>query len=359
MLFRNFFGQLAFLISALLVSLIFIMDAFSADSKYGLLYLEAKSYYDKSEYVKCIDECDKIISEQENSFLQSKNYMFLAALYELKADCFDRKGDKRNARDCIQSLLTKLESFLPGDEVARLKLKIGHIYKYQRRYSKALSIYEKVEQEYKKIFPNRFAKYAREYVDDILSKQVAVISGKISLEGSVEVSGVVIEVFNGFEQSETNPLQNGCYTLPLYSSTPGTKFSLFAYRWGYMPVIINLPFSGDSNIVVKDIRLRPILTDDVGVVAGVVFTVISGGKRRSHHGITKFTSCKIMVQELSEARNGKETMSSEEVSLSSSDSGIYSSFLLPGSYLIGRDSFTLRKGEVRIINIACGEILVD
>jgi len=359
MLFRKFFGRLAFLISASLVSLIFLMDVFSADSKYGLLYLEAKSYYDKSEYVKCIEECDKIIREQENSFLRSKNYTLLAALYELKADCFDRKGDKRNARDCIQSLLTKLESFLPGDEVARLKLKIGHIYKYQGRYSKALAIYEKVEKEYKKIFPNRFAKYAKEYIDDIQSKQVAVISGKIFLEGSDDVSKTVIEVFNGFELSETNPLQNGRYTLPLYSSTPGTKFSLFAYRWGYMPTIINFPFDGASNIVVKNIRLRPIPNEGVGVVAGVVFTAISGGKRKSHHGIAKFTSCKVMIQKLSEAQNGKETMSSEEVSVSSSDSGIYSAFLLPGSYLIGKDSFTLRKGEVKIINIARGEILVD
>ena len=331
----------------------------AAPSKYDLLYLEVKSLYDKVQYAKCIEACDKIISEQENDFIQAKEYKLLARLYEFESDSFDNKNEKEKSRQCIQQLLTKLESDLPSDEVARLKMKIGHSYRSEGFYSKALRIYVNVEKEYRDDFPKSFAKIAAEKISKINSQQVSVISGSISLEGSDDILGVVVEVFNGFEKSETDTSKSGEYSLPLYSSTPGTKIALYVYKEGYIPAVMTASFDGSGNVVMKEIRMKPVPDDNVSIVAGVVFMPVIGGKRVSHHGISCFLSQKIEINKLSGAINITEKVKGGVISATSDDNGVYTLFLEPGSYLLDQRTITLNKGVGINVNICHGQILVD
>lgn len=338
-----------------LISLISYGNAFCSMNEYQNLYYDVKKLYDSSEYNKCIDKSLKIIKGQEKLLLETKNYVLLANLYELQADCLERKGDTAEAIEVIQDFLEKMEQFLPEEHVARVKLKIGHIYKHAGLYSKALSAFETVEKEYKQSFPDRFAKYANENYREIASHQVATISGTVSLSGEKDSSGVTIKVFNGFEESETMTLQNGKYSMPLFSSTPGTMFSLFAYKQGYNPTIINKKFERSSEIEIEKINLKKIPDKDVGIVAGVVFTPISGGKIKPHHGIARYLKeYKIEFSKLSiKALN-------EIFSTLSNDSGIYIISLAPGLYLFNNEKeIRVNKKEVRIFNIGKANILVD
>lgn len=323
--------------------------------EYQNLYYDVKKLYDSSEYNKCIDKSLKIIKGQEKLLLETKNYVLLANLYELQADCLERKGDTEQAVEVIRVLLSKMGQFLTDENTARIKLKIGHIFKRTGFYSKALSQFKKVEQEYEKTFPNRFAKYAKDNYDDIASKQVATISGKVSLQDNEDCSSVTVKVFNGFEESETTTLQNGEYSIPLFSSTPGTMFSLFAYKQGYNPIIINKKFEGGSKIVIEKIQLKKFPNESMGIVAGVVFTSISGGKIKPHHGIARYLKeYKIEFSKLSiKGLN-------EIFSTLSNDSGIYIISLAPGLYLFNNEKeIRVNKKEVRIFNIGKANILVD
>lgn len=330
-------------------------------NEYQNLYYDVKKLYDSSEYNKCIDKSLKIIKGQEKLLLETKNYVLLANLYELQADCLERKGDTEQAVEVIRVLLSKMGQFLTDENTASIKLKIGHIFKRTGFYSKALFQFKKVEQEYEKAFPNRFAKYAKDNYDDIASKQVATISGKVSLEDNEDCSNVTVKVFNGFEESEATTLQNGEYSIPLFSSTPGTMFSLFVYKQGYNPIIINKKFEGASKIVIEKIQLKKFPNESMGIVAGVVFTSISGGKIKPHHGIARFVEkYEIKIKRLSETKNENKTYV-----MSSDENGSYLTLLPPGLYLINNGKnerefkIDIRKEEVIIINISIGETLID
>jgi len=347
----------------LFTGFIFCGMAFTSTNEKQSSYSEIKKLYDISEYTKCIDESSNIIQAQEKSFLETKNYVLLANLYELQADCLEREGDTEQAVFTIQTLLEKLEQFLPQDYGARVKLKVGHIYERAGLYSKALSGFKRVEEEYEDIFPDRFARYARENYDDLSSKQVAVISGEALLEDDSICEGVTVKVFNGFEESETKTVKKGGYTIPLFSSTPHTGFSLSAYKEGYRPSIVNRVFDGSSKIMMQRIKLTKLPQKDLGVVAGVIFVPVSGGKRKPHHGIAGFKKHEIQFQRLSENTSGKETARGDAISVASNDKGVYTTFLTAGSYLMkngGQEKmFKLNGGEVRILNILRGKNLVD
>ncbi len=328
------------------------------------LYTDVKILYDRNEYDKCIDKSSKIIRVQGKPLLESKNYVLLANLYELQADCLERKGDIYQSVEINQILLLKLEELLPKDYVARVKLKIGNICRRAGLYTKALSNYKKVDLEYNEIFPDRFAKYARENYNEIISRQIAVISGKVSLEDDKDSSGVTIKIYNGYEESETKSMQNGEYSLPLFASTPGTMFSLLAYKQGYNPNIINRKFDGTSKIAIRELQLKRLTNDNIGIITGVVFTIIGGGKRTPHHGIAGFMEGhKIEFHKFSEKRNEEEIYSAL-----SNNNGIYTISLDPGTYQItstfinarGIDKvFRLEKKVVKILNISAGAIKVD
>jgi len=328
------------------------------------LYNDLKILYDRNEYDICIDKSSKIIREQGKSLLESENNVLLANLYELHADCLERKGVVYQSVEINQILLLKLEELLPMDYVARVKLKIGNIYKRAGLYTKALSNYKKVELEYSEIFPDRFAKYARENYNEIISRQIATISGKVSFEDDKGPSGVTLKVFNGYEESETTSTQNGEYSLPLFASTPGSMFSLLAYKQGYKPDIINRKFDGASKIAIRELQLKRLTNDNIGIITGVVFTIKGGGRRTPHHGIAGFMEGhKIEFHKFSERRNEEEIYSTL-----SNNNGIYAISLGPGTYQItstfinarGTDKvFRVENEVVKILNISAGAIKVD
>ena len=339
----------------LLISLVSAMSVY-CESEQQRAYYEIKELYDKSEYIECIDKCQNLIRLQEETIFNKKNYRLLAWMYELQADCLAQKGNINQAVEAIQVLLLKLEQFLPGEHVARIKLKIGHIYKSAGLYSKALANFKKVEQEYESIFPDRFAKYAHENYNDILNREAAVISGKVFHEENMSLSGAIVKVFNGFQESEAKTSQDGSYSIPLFSSTPHTKFSLCVYKQGYMPEIVNKTFNGVSKIMIEEIQLKKLPNNDASVIAGVVFGTISGGKRKPHCGIANFgKKYEIKIERLPK----KET-----ISTLSDDDGIYAVVLTPGHYLISDGKrekiIKLNRGEAQIVYItgaAC--IMVD
>ncbi len=355
--------KMAKIVILLIMGFVFYGEAPCSVNEYQASYSEVKKLYETSEYARCIDESSKIIQTSEKSFIETNNYISLANLYELQADCLERKGDIDQAVEVLQGLLEKMQQSLPQDYAAGIMLKVGHIYKRAGLYSNALSNFKKVEEKYNNIFPDRFAKYARKNYDDVASKQVAVISGEVVLEDKDSYEDVTIKVFNGFEESEAKTLKKGEYSISLFSSTPHTGFALYACKKGYNPYLVTKVFDGSPKIVMEKIQLNKLQKKDLGVVAGVVFVPVSGGKIKSHHGIAGFKKYKIKFTKLSESTGGKEASKGDVIIVSSNDDGVYTTSLAAGLYLMknegGEKMFKVKSGEVRILNIMQGGIMVD
>jgi hypothetical protein len=348
----------------MLTGLLFFQTTYAFANDFGILYSNAKKLYDENKFSECTEECLKVRTYYEKQMIASGNFIMLANLYELNADCFDRMNNTDKSVNLLNNMLDTLHEKLPEEYVARIRLKMGHIYKNAGLYSKALSVYQDVENKYAMVFPTRFAKYARENLDIIVSKQVAVISGEIHEKGGGGFEDVTIKVFNGFEQSETKSGPDGRFSIPLFSSSPGTKLSLFAIREGYKPTVVVMGFDGRPEIQIKKIILETLCDKDTGVLTGVIFVPVSGGKLRPHHGISRFSRQAIKISKVTARQvtgGGKEV--EDEITVSSDETGIYTAFLSSGSYVLncGKKErfFKIEKGEITIINLSHGKIFVD
>ncbi|MGA1824610.1 MAG: carboxypeptidase-like regulatory domain-containing protein [bacterium] len=314
-----------------------------------------------NKYTECEAECSKILTQYETGIMESGNYLFLSDIYEIKADCLDQIGNIEGSVLQLQKIVDLLADKLPQDHLARIKLKIGQLYKHSNLYSRALSAFKRVEREYADIFPDRFAKYARENAQEINSKQVALISGQIRKENGTFLVGATIKVFNGFGESETISGTDGKYDVPLYFSSPLTHFSLFAYMKGYKPAVINRAFNGSVEIRMDEILLKEYPNKTVGALAGVIYTPIRGGKRVQYGGIKEYRSQRIEFQKIVDP--SMDAKSNDTIALSSDAEGAYMAFLPSGSYRLnesGRNrEFFIEKGELKIINIQVGNVKVD
>ncbi|MGA1868805.1 MAG: M48 family metalloprotease [bacterium] len=330
----------------------------SSASEYENLYNEVKTLFDMNKYAECLTECSSILAHHERGIRESGNYLLLSRFYEIKADCLERMNNIDGSVMQLTTMLALMQDKLSQETVARIKLKIGHIYTQGNKYSLALAAFKNVEKEYATLFPNRFARYARENIEEIDSQKVAVISGKIRYENGDACEGATIKLFNGFGESETISGSDGTYSLPLYFSTPRTYFSVFACKEGYTPAVVNVKFKGSAEVKMEELVFRELPDKPIGTVAGVVYTPIRGGKRVRHFGIKKYTHHGIEFQKIP---NGKENK--DIVSVSSNTDGIYRAFLSPGTYRLNdrgqeRD-FGIKEGECKIINIRAGKVMVD
>ena len=190
-----------------------------------------------------------------------------------------------------------------------------------------------------------------------LGQPAALISGKVASVGRPDAPDVTILVFNGFEQAETKADASGNFSAPLPSGTSHAQYTIFAYRNnGHPPVALNRNFDGAPEIKLGTINLPAWSEPGKGIMAGVIFDTVAGGKRKRVRGISKYyPDYRFTIKDL--------TTGSRQIKIVTNGDGFYSILLAPGRYLVpvnGQQAeIEIRKGEVRIVNIQIGETLID
>ncbi len=162
---------------------------------------------------------------------------------------------------------------------------------------------------------------------------------------------VHVKLFNGFNYSEGFTNGSGEYSLDLFSSTKNTYFILSFTKKNFKPEIIKDKLKNSSNIKIHDILLNKLELNNNGFVTGTLFTSVRGGKRKPHFGISSFKKSDVSFTSI----NGK-IYKAENIG------GIYEISLPPGNYYINkkkRRRLIVESGDVKIVNISKGRILID
>lgn len=325
-------------------------------------FLEVKNKFDTSQYPECVCLSINIIKKYENGLIKEfeqdtpPNDEVVVLIYEILSDCLSYGLNKvESSIAVLESAIKNMGDSMSDDEQARLGLKIGNIYKNSGLYDKALSQYQFVEEKYKNIFPDRYAEYAREYMEEITERKVSQVSGKVELRDDSGCGGIRVLVKNGFEESETKTSVDCKYSLPLFSSTVGTKFLLYILKDGYTPHYQVITFDGLKDISVEPLVLNVMKNRELGLVTGSAYGVIIGGQITSHHGIQDIS--KDYKIEIHNAVNDNSIITTTD------DNGQYSIYLEPGSYWAMKEGkkykFTLKAKEAVVIDFGVLQTLVD
>jgi len=164
---------------------------------------------------------------------------------------------------------------------------------------------------------------------------------------------VEIFVFDGFK---LNPIIRDTELIrEKIPVTEGNYFVLFFLKDGYIPEIKVLK-AGKENINLGKIRPEKKMDKNMGILAGVVYKPIHGGKVSFRKGIFKLID-KIEIKVVSEKV--------ESYLIRSNDKGIFTVSLIPGKYKvsIGDDKekidVIITKAKTTIQNLQKGVMLVD
>lgn len=194
-------------------------------------------------------------------------------------------------------------------------------------------------------------------LDKSAGQPAALISGKVAPGGRPDASDVTIVIFNGFEQTETKADASGNFSAALPSGTSNAQYTIFAYRNdGCLPVALNRSFDGAPEIKLGTINLPKLSEPDKGIMAGVVFDTVAGGKIKWVKGISKYhPDYHFQIKDL--------TAGSRQIKIVTNADGFYSILLAPGRYLVPvngqQTEIEIKKGQVQIVNIQKGETLID
>lgn len=326
----------------------------SSEASYG----ELRDLYNKSQYAECIKKADDALAASEKRLAEARDFQAIAKLYEVKADCLERQKAYEASTETLQEMLTRFGKSLSSESRASFTLKVGIIYERGGFYSKAIRAFDKAIEEYQKVPSDLFVKYARDRRDAIVSKQVSVIKGIISTGEKGSSIGTTVMLFNGFEKSETRVQQkDGKFSVPLYSSTPGTEVAVMAYKEGYGPSIKIMRFDGSSSMNAGDMSMSATLKKGCGIIAGVVYTPVSGGKIRPLHGMTVFRDT---------YRIGIDRMTENGITAATtlmSQGGIFATALEKGNYIANDGEknriVSVKENGTVILNVRAGQVLVD
>lgn len=280
----------------------------------------------------------------------------VAEIHKMLSEAAERSGDADGAGAHWADLLETYGPHLTDSRKARIRLNMAAILKRAGRYTDALAAYGEIERRYGDTFPESYARYAREAAGSIESARVARITGKATCRNGARNGGITITAFNGFEESRTETDLSGSYELPLYASTPGTRYCLFVYREGYEPEIILKSFDGSGAIGQGDVVLAPANPEASGdgMVMGIVYSAVRGGKVISVHGIRGTKQQAITLMEES---------GENRITITSDENGFYRKRLSPGAYLLRTSGIekkvSVKSGHFYINNFASGTYRID
>ncbi|MBI5408087.1 MAG: hypothetical protein HZA14_01825 [Nitrospirae bacterium] len=170
------------------------------------------------------------------------------------------------------------------------------------------------------------------------------------IQGSIS-DNAVITIFDGTALKNV-PVSNGKFT-EAHGITPGYYGVLFFTKEGSYPETI-LFKAQDRSMKGDSVSLKSLKDAGKGVLTGVVYKPVTGGKLREHKGIFQtFKGEKIHLV--------KDSVSRETTT---DDKGIFMIELLPGEYEIvfnGRNAgkALIEKGKTTVKNIQKGVVLKD
>ncbi|MEM2991203.1 MAG: hypothetical protein QXQ02_08490 [Halobacteria archaeon] len=197
-----------------------------------------------------------------------------------------------------------------------------------------------------------------------VKKPVGEIIGRVLFSDKGEACGVKITIFNGFDNNtvEVYTQADGSFKAPIIKSSKEgiirgapIYISIFATYDGYLPFVKNIPVT--EKIHLSDIILEPLTERSRGVLTGVFYQPIRGGKIRRVYGIHQYVKNAAINLE-DEAGNLFKTSSGEE--------GVFKLLLPPGNYrmmevpILKRGyQINILEGVTTIFNIGRPSIMVD
>jgi len=349
----------------ILIFSILLPSACASSNKYNKLYNDIQTLYDVNDYKNCAKACSDAISENKDALMLSGNYEIYSKFLEMGADCHSQLGNTHKSVKLLTQITDELKKGLTADHVARIKLKSGLVLKHGGYYSKAEKRFQTIVKEYETIYPDRFAKYARENLSEIESRKVSVVSGTILNMNKKGLADTLIQAFNGFEMSESVSNENGIFQIPIYGSTTDTNLVLYVTRHGYEPAILIIRFNGAQKSEVEPVFMEKADDDEKGFLIGTIFMPVTGGKISKRHGIGKLIKDRILVKKIGDEDSigKKTTWNSDVIEIWSDKQGIFKKKLSPGVYQVKykkkSNTIYLEKEGFSFVNLSRGKILVD
>lgn len=320
------------------------------------LYHKANSLYNRGDYKEAKKLCEEVINYFDRNYIkklseENTEKIIFKATYFLLANIEAESEDIEEAINTMNEVINLYKDKVLSEEAAvEAQLKIGSIYLRAGDFTRAIEAFQRVIESYPQSYHTTTA---RDNIDEISEQKIGDICGKVLLEGRKDHSDITISIFNGFSLYSTSTKKDGSYCIPLYKSTEGTYISVFASKTGYMPQVSNIPVK--QHIGVPKMTLKTISNPNLGVLVGVCYKSISGGKIRFHYGIDSYDmNLEIHIKAKGSERNVK-----------CDGNGIYMLVLPKGSYTIatGRsytvDDIIVEKGKTTIQNLFSGGTMID
>jgi hypothetical protein len=316
------------------------------------------------DHAACIREAKSVLRTLEGNAADSPDVRSIMEIRGMLSEAAEKSGDGESAVTYWSDMLAQYGLRLTHAQAVRVRMNMAGILTRSGRYTDALAIYGEIEQRYGDIFPESYAKYAREAAGKIEAAQAARITGRALCRDGTGNGGITVKVFNGFESSYAQTDPSGDFAVPLYAATPGTRYCLFVYRQGYEPAISVHSFDGAATVELDDMLLAPAETaTGNGMAMGIVYSAAQGGKIRNTHGISGLKQQALTFIRQHEDGTGETGGENEIIPLTSDENGIYRQWLPPGTYLLktnGNEKEVLVKSEQFCINnITSGTHRID
>lgn len=174
----------------------------------------------------------------------------------------------------------------------------------------------------------------------------------IYFRGEIE-KNIEVYIFDGFNLSLINRI--GDFIQEKVPVTQGNYFALFFIKDGYFPEVKVLK-ADKENINLGKIRIEKKMYENMGILTGVIYKPVHGGKISFKKGIFKLID-KIKIKMLSKK--------GESYLIMPNDKGIFCESLKPGEYVITigdekeKIDVVIRKTKTAIQNIQKGIMLID
>jgi hypothetical protein len=202
---------------------------------------------------------------------------------------------------------------------------------------------------------------------------VAMVVGKVLLQGNQAQAGTRITVFNGFRQVNGVTDADGSFSVPLRRSDDGTFISVFASRDSFLPEVRNVQVSlkgirpGRQSLNVPEMTLAPDPHPELGTIIGVGYVRTVSGRPKPFEGILSFIPGQLIsIGERSAQPGpsgivGSAGVLSNQIKLETKADGSYLKQLQPGTYRIVTDrnivydNVEVSNGKTTILPIFSGE----
>lgn len=194
----------------------------------------------------------------------------------------------------------------------------------------------------------------------LLSLNTSCASADISLEITPPLvkgntpNDTEVSIFDGITLKPIK-ISNGRFREE-HTITSGYYGVLFFTRQGFYPEILVFKVK-DEPIRINKISLKPLKEPQKGILTGVIYKPVRGGKLREHKGIFQtFKNEKINL-----IKDDKEKVSYD---VATDDNGIFMIELIPGEYSVvfnNREAgkVHIERGKTTIKNIQKGAVLID